>query len=219
MSMDKFCYAGAALAVLLATAGCAEDAEDSDQPAQEDAEVSDTGLGMEEDAAGQDQTAGGTQATQPGQTGEGGTRTPQTALTIDVAQSDEFGEYLTDGQGRPLYMFTADKQGGAGSEPQIECTGQCLDAWPLAATAGAPRAQGGANPSLVGQTRHEGETVVTYAGWPLYYFARDDAAGAPKGNEIESFGGEWYLVTPEGMKAGKAGEGAAQPETEEEGGN
>jgi hypothetical protein len=34
----------------------------------------------------------------------------------------------------------------------------------------------------------------------LYYFARDESAGDTKGQDIEGFGAEWYLVSPEGEK-------------------
>lgn len=197
--MSKSHHAGAALAALLLAAGCAEPTDDSD-----DATTDESSQAYESPTA--DDTADARTGTTQPPTGEGGTRAPQTALTVSVAESDEFGEYLTDGQGRPLYMFTADTQGASGGDAQISCSGQCLDAWPLAVTAGAPKAEGGANPSLVGRMDHEGQTVVTYDGWPLYYFARDSAAGAPKGQEIESFGGTWRLVTPDGMKAGEEGE-------------
>lgn len=44
--------------------------------------------------------------------------------------------------------------------------------------------------------------MVPYNGWPLYYFVEDAAPGDTRGHLIEEFGGEWYLVTPEGEKAG-----------------
>ncbi|MFG6581432.1 hypothetical protein ACGYK1_18770 [Sulfitobacter sp. 1A13191] len=47
---------------------------------------------------------------------------------------------------------------------------------------------------------YDGQKVVTYHGWPLYYFTRDEDADAPQGQDVESFGGEWYLITPEGEK-------------------
>ncbi|MFB6283648.1 MAG: hypothetical protein ABEK59_06905 [Halobacteria archaeon] len=32
------------------------------------------------------------------------------------------------------------------------------------------------------------------------YFKKDQESGDTKGQDIESFGGEWYLVTPSGSK-------------------
>jgi hypothetical protein len=46
-------------------------------------------------------------------------------------------------------------------------------------------------------------TQVTYNGWPLYYFASDVEPGHTRGHDIEGYGTEWYLVTPEGEKAGE----------------
>ena len=122
----------------------------------------------------------------------------QETTTIEVAESEDFGQYLTDAEGRPVYLFTTDTQGTA-DEAQISCTSQeCLEAWPLVTTSGDPQAGEGADASLLGTTNYENQQVVTYNGWPLYYFARDEGADEPQGNDVESFGGEWYLVTPAG---------------------
>ncbi|WP_425410988.1 COG4315 family predicted lipoprotein [Hyphococcus sp.] len=121
-------------------------------------------------------------------------------LTLTVAQSDEYGRYLADGEGRPLYIFTADTQGDVTREARMSCSGQCLDAWPAVTSDGEPATEGAVQLSLIDTMEKNGETYVTYDGWPLYYFASDAAPGEPKGQEIESFGGEWSLVTPQGMK-------------------
>ena len=111
----------------------------------------------------------------------------------------KFGEYVQTGEGRPVYLFTTDTQGTGDQEPQISCTSEeCLKAWPLVTTSGEPQAGEGADEALLGTTDYEGQTVVTYNGWPLYYFTRDEGADAPQGQEIESFGGKWYLATPSG---------------------
>ncbi len=49
--------------------------------------------------------------------------------------------------------------------------------------------------------REDGTTQVTYNGWPLYYYAKDQASGDTTGHDIKDFGAEWYLLTPEGEKA------------------
>jgi len=124
----------------------------------------------------------------------------QDAATVQVAESDQFGAYLTDANGRPLYLFTTDKPDGA-AEAQISCTSEeCLNAWPLFTTMGEPQAGEMVDASLLGTMTYEGETVVTYGGWPLYYFVRDEGADAPQGHNIESFGGEWYLIRSSGER-------------------
>ena len=123
----------------------------------------------------------------------------QDAATIQITESDKFGQYLTDAEGRPVYLFTTDTQGTGDQEAQISCTSdECLEAWPLVTTSGDPQAGDGADASLLGTTDYEDQQVVTYNGWPLYYFVRDEGADEPQGNDVESFGGEWYLLTPEG---------------------
>lgn len=125
--------------------------------------------------------------------------TAQDATTITVNESQQYGQYLATGEGRPVYLFTTDTQGTGQQEAGITCTSQdCLEAWPLVTTDGDPVAGEGVDEELLGTTEYEGRTVVTYNGWPLYYFARDEGADAPQGQDIQSFGGEWYLLTPEG---------------------
>ena len=46
--------------------------------------------------------------------------------------------------------------------------------------------------------RRDGAKQVTYNGWPLYYYARDQNPGDTNGQDVEGFGAEWYLVTPDG---------------------
>jgi predicted lipoprotein with Yx(FWY)xxD motif len=124
----------------------------------------------------------------------------QDGATIQVATSEKYGEYLTDADGRPVYLFTTDKPAGADAA-EISCTSEeCLNAWPLVTSSGEPQAGGIADASLIGTINYEGKTVVTYNRWPLYYFVKDEGAGEPQGHDIESFGGEWYLVQPSGEK-------------------
>jgi len=67
-----------------------------------------------------------------------------------------------------------------------------------------------ANPAVRAQLlgtvqRRDGAMQVTYNGWPLYYYARDQNPGDTNGQDVEGFGGEWYLVTPEGHPVGHGG--------------
>jgi len=109
------------------------------------------------------------------------------------------GEYLTDGQGKSLYLFQSDTSGVS------NCTGQCATTWPpLTVPAGqSATAQGDANMSLLGSiTRSDGSTQVTYKGMPLYYYIADKSAGDTKGQGIFESGNFWYLVKPDGTKLG-----------------
>jgi predicted lipoprotein with Yx(FWY)xxD motif len=126
--------------------------------------------------------------------------TPSEAATVKVGNSDEYGSYLTDGEGRSLYMFESDTQGQGDTQATVSCNAECMARWPALQTEGEPEAGDQIDASLLGTVEHEGQTIVTYNGWPLYHFVEDTAPGDTKGQDIEEFGAEWYLVTPQGEK-------------------
>ena len=129
----------------------------------------------------------------------------QESPTLSVEQSEEYGQYIVGPEGKPVYMFTTDTQGDGG-EPAISCTSQeCLDAWPLVTAEGEVTVGPELDESLADTFTYEGKTVVTYNGWPLYTFARDEAGQPPQGQDIHSFGGEWYLLGPQGEKIEEEG--------------
>ncbi len=133
----------------------------------------------------------------------------QDAAMVKMKKGEQYGQYLTDSQGRALYMFSADKQGKGGTEAEINCATDCLKAWPPHYSAETPKAGEGVDEAKLGRVEHEGRQIVTYNGWPLYYFAKDQGSDKPTGQDIESYGGEWYLVTPDGMKVHEAKAGGA----------
>ena len=168
----------------------------------------------------------------------------QDSVTLQVSESDQYGAYLTDGEGLALYLFEdtsaeassatggteetggmetggmetggmetggdmSSETGGIAMEGEVRaeaapCTGDCLGAWPPFTTTGdasSVTAGEGVDAALIGtSTLEDGSTIVTYNGWPLYYFVQDSAAGDVNGQGIESFGGQWFLVTSDGTK-------------------
>jgi predicted lipoprotein with Yx(FWY)xxD motif len=46
--------------------------------------------------------------------------------------------------------------------------------------------------------RSDGKDQVTYNGHPLYFFAEDNSSGDTKGQHVDAFGAEWYVVAPSG---------------------
>ncbi len=101
--------------------------------------------------------------------------------------------FLTDGSGRAVYLWVKDT-GDAST-----CSGACAGAWPPVTTAGAPTASGSAKASDLGTiTRSDGTKQVTYDGHPLYYFVGDSGPGMAKGQNSNSFGAKWWLVSPAG---------------------
>src|SRR3954469_11569933 len=106
------------------------------------------------------------------------------ATTLALASSATLGNYLTDGSGRALYLYSKDfpaASGAAASTAVSNCSGGCLTAWPVFhADAIAPGA--GLNAADFGElTRADGSKQTTFHGWPLYYFASDLQAGDTKG--------------------------------------
>jgi predicted lipoprotein with Yx(FWY)xxD motif len=105
------------------------------------------------------------------------------------------GTFLVGPNGRTLYLFEKDKT------KKSTCSGDCAKAWPPLLTTGKPKASGSAKASLLGTTkRSDGTTQVTYKGHPLYYFIQDKKAGQTKGQGIDGFGAEWYVLSPSGKK-------------------
>ena len=57
-----------------------------------------------------------------------------------------------------------------------------------------PQAGDGVDASLLGTTtRKDGTTQVTYNGWPLYYYVKDQKPGDVTGQDV---GDVWYVLSP-----------------------
>jgi predicted lipoprotein with Yx(FWY)xxD motif len=114
--------------------------------------------------------------------------------TVKAVKSKTFGTILVSSKGRTLYRYTIDRKN------VNKCTSDpaCNKYWPpLLVKAGAkPTAGAGAKASKLGTIKAKnGMRQVTYAGWPLYYFAGDSANGQTKGQAFEK---EWYVVNTSG---------------------
>ena len=93
-----------------------------------------------------------------------------------------------------LYLFTADTKGASSN-----CHERCAGTWHPFEYEGGLTAGAGADIALLGTIkRRNGSTQVTYGGWPLYYDAADNVAGAANGQATTAFGGQWYIVSPAG---------------------
>jgi predicted lipoprotein with Yx(FWY)xxD motif len=112
-------------------------------------------------------------------------------MTVKVSTT-KLGRVLTDGNGRTLYLFEKDK--GAASS----CSGACASIWPpvTVSTAG----QGLSAAKLGSIKRSDGKTEATYAGHPLYTYAGDAKPGDARGQGLDQFGAEWYVLAPSGQK-------------------
>jgi predicted lipoprotein with Yx(FWY)xxD motif len=119
------------------------------------------------------------------------------AGVVSLGEVQKLGMVLVDSNGMTLYDFHKDK--GTTSS----CYGPCAEGWPPMLTEGKPTVGKGAMASKLGTTeRKDGTTQVTYAGHPLYTFVEDKKPGEANGNDISTFGGQWYALKGNGEEAG-----------------
>ncbi|MDQ6807279.1 MAG: hypothetical protein M3065_20515 [Actinomycetota bacterium] len=113
-----------------------------------------------------------------------------TAKAPTVAlRTTHLGKVLVVGSsGHALYIFTHD------AKNKSNCTGSCASVWPPLSVTGKPSAGPGVSASQLGEIKRGQGHQVTYAGHPLYTFARDTAAGQASGQGVDSF----YVVSPSG---------------------
>ncbi len=117
--------------------------------------------------------------------------TATTTVSLELTKSDTLGEYLADGTGRTLYLFTKD------TKDTSTCTDKCAQAWPPLISSGTPSVGAGLDATLLGSfTRADGTTQVTYNGWPLYYFGSDTKAGDATGQAV---GKVWWVISGDGF--------------------
>jgi predicted lipoprotein with Yx(FWY)xxD motif len=104
-----------------------------------------------------------------------------------IGTNKDLGNYLVDGNSNSLYYFKKDSPG------KSACNGQCIKNWP-AFTADkviVPSALSAADFSTI--TRTDGVRQVTYKGYPLYYWVKDQKRGQVTG---EGVGNVWYVIDP-----------------------
>jgi predicted lipoprotein with Yx(FWY)xxD motif len=148
------------------------------------------------------------------------TGAPTGPATVSVTWTKSFGRVLVVGSGDyagcSLYLLTSDQLHALNGAP-FACSDNAnplktpcdSDLWPALLTKGAPIAGPGVNPRLLGTvTRTDFDFLtslssvkqVTYAGYPLYRFFLDQAAGDTQGANLDdpvtSPAGIWYLVDP-----------------------
>ncbi len=114
----------------------------------------------------------------------------QDATTLKVSQNEALGSFLVDAEGMTLYLFTKD------TPDTSTCYDDCAGAWPPLLSEGEVAGGEGVDAALLGTTeRTDGMAQVTYGGWPLYYWVKDEAPGDTTGQDV---GEVWYVVSPAG---------------------
>jgi predicted lipoprotein with Yx(FWY)xxD motif len=111
---------------------------------------------------------------------------------LKITDSD-YGQILTSGRGRALYLFTAD------TGKTSNCSGDCATAWPPYIVKAKPAAGRGVKPGLIGTTRHsDGRLQATYASHPIYFYEGDNEPGEVLCQAVYEFGGYWYVLRANG---------------------
>lgn len=123
-----------------------------------------------------------------------GTSQAPAAGTVAVAASATLDDYLTDADGRTLYIFLNDSPG------VTSCFDSCLQSWPaFTLESGTPTGGDGITGTLGTIQRDDGSTQVTLEGWPLYHYAADATPGDVNGQGV---GNVWFVARPDGSVPG-----------------
>lgn len=97
---------------------------------------------------------------------------------------------VTDGKGMTLYRYAKDRP----NPSKWTCSGACVKTWQPVIVQDPVRAQG-VHASLLGTVHRHGEKQLTLAGWPLYRYVGDTAAGQTNGQGRD---GQWHTLTASG---------------------
>jgi predicted lipoprotein with Yx(FWY)xxD motif len=112
------------------------------------------------------------------------------ASELMVADS-KMGQIVVDAKGMSVYYYTKDTKDSGTSA----CTGGCLAAWPPVTTTSSTPSVEGVMGTVGTIATPDGKKQVTINGMPIYYYAKDKAAGDITGQGVNSV---WYLVAPSG---------------------
>ncbi|TXK83834.1 hypothetical protein [Paenibacillus sp. N3.4] len=107
--------------------------------------------------------------------------------SLNVKQNDAVGSYITDSKGMTLYYFTKD------AADMNACVDGCLANWPIYYDDKLIVPAGLDAKDFSVFDRKDGKEQLTYKGWPLYYFVKDQQAGDIKGENVLNV---WHVVNP-----------------------
>jgi predicted lipoprotein with Yx(FWY)xxD motif len=117
---------------------------------------------------------------------DGVTSSESTEAALQVLSNDNTGEYLADDKGMTFYYFKNDVEG------KSNCTDDCIANWPLVKASEYEVPEGYDKADFGSITREDnGEEQLTYKGYPLYYFVKDEAQGDVNGEGVKDV---WYVV-------------------------
>ncbi|MFI6403247.1 hypothetical protein [Streptomyces sp. NPDC050548] len=118
---------------------------------------------------------------------------PGTTASVTATSVSGAGIVVTDDKGLALYRYDKDEP----NPSKWTCKGACVKTWIPVIVQDSVGTSGVAQ-SLLGTVHRNGQKQLTLAGWPLYRYVGDTAAGQLNGQGKD---GEWYAVTPSGGKS------------------
>jgi predicted lipoprotein with Yx(FWY)xxD motif len=128
-----------------------------------------------------------------GSAGAAGRPSAHQDVTLSLGSAPGLGHFVVT-NGWTLYMYPPDHRGS------VTCTkaDDCEQAWPpLFVGPGRSIVAGpGVRQGLIGSVAGDGGRVVTYGGWPLYFYIGDHKADQVNGQGQDS---SWYVVAPDGV--------------------
>ncbi|GAB3249325.1 hypothetical protein [Kineosporia babensis] len=116
------------------------------------------------------------------------------SVTLQVVESERFGQYVIDGEGFSLYRFDPD----TADPSKATCNDDCAATWPPVLASHTVNFAGLHRDSIGVVKRDDGSVQMTVGGWPVYRFSKDTQ---PRQNSGEGVGGTWFVVAPDGSKA------------------
>lgn len=162
---------------------------------------------------------------QEDQSEEPGDAKDRSTITLEVEESDQYGPFVVDDGGRAVYLFLSEgAEGEWDAERHTEgvrdsagsCGSACQEDW-TPVVADEVQAASGIDEELVYTAEADSPVQLVLNGWPLYYFEGDapPQQESRAGQGSQSYGGVWYLVSPEGEPILELVEGVDEPQEEE----
>ncbi|WP_342648508.1 hypothetical protein [Mucilaginibacter sp. CSA2-8R] len=113
------------------------------------------------------------------------TNTPAPVTGVKLSSSTNFGNIITDNNGRSLYFFAIDANGTSG------CTDGCAVVWQAFYKENPSIGTGLTATDFGVTTRADGSKQTTYKGWPLYYYQNDAKSGDVNGDKVNN---TWFVA-------------------------
>lgn len=118
---------------------------------------------------------------------------PTNIGVITLQNSSTLGSFLVDGNGKTLYYFANDFNVDDATG-QSECTGGCLNDWPVYYAPDLKPGDGIDINDFTTVTRSDGKKQTAYKHRLLYYFSGDKAKGDTNGEASDNV---WFVAKPD----------------------